>query len=235
MPSPAFADAHTLTQIEGLAGRAREWLASAAAPGPQPCGASARGGAGSSLPSASSAHSSLAHSSLPSTSSAHQRPSGGCPVAAATALLYRCGEGLVRAEHAVRSTGRVRFWQPGSLQTYLALCALHGDLLDAASLAASAAAVPGAQAGAPGAASSGGSLPPLVAAVAGLLLRPEGLDLLGGALELATFSGEFAAAAARAGRCGGAPGCWLRVEASGCWRVEGRVYVLQCGQRLARC
>ncbi|EFJ50375.1 hypothetical protein VOLCADRAFT_116901, partial [Volvox carteri f. nagariensis] len=58
-----------------------------------------------------------------------------CP-AAATAVLYAAGDGLVHAEHAVRSVGLVRFWQPENASVFLALLQLYADVLVQATRAA---------------------------------------------------------------------------------------------------
>ncbi|GIL55554.1 hypothetical protein Vafri_11104 [Volvox africanus] len=58
-----------------------------------------------------------------------------CP-AAATLLLYTVGEGLVHAEHAIRSVGLVRYWQPDNTSVFLALLQLYSDLLIQAARAA---------------------------------------------------------------------------------------------------
>ncbi|GLI60470.1 hypothetical protein VaNZ11_002628 [Volvox africanus] len=58
-----------------------------------------------------------------------------CP-AAATLVLYTVGEGLVHAEHAIRSVGLVRYWQPENTSVFLALLQLYSDLLIQAARAA---------------------------------------------------------------------------------------------------
>ncbi|GIL85311.1 hypothetical protein Vretimale_10708 [Volvox reticuliferus] len=58
-----------------------------------------------------------------------------CP-AAATVVLYTVGDGLVHAEHAIRSVGLVRYWQPNNTSVFLALLQLYSDLLIQAARAA---------------------------------------------------------------------------------------------------
>lgn len=116
--------------------------------------------------------------------------------ASAIAVLYTAGNGIVHAEHAVRSSGQVRFWSPESVSAFVTLLQLYGDIL--------------AQAARAGKRAPGQPHPhphpqqqqqhPLLHVTAALLLRPEWLDLLAEVLELLHFGADYFGSLGAAGR-----------------------------------
>ncbi len=129
--------------------------------------------------------------------------------ASVTAVLYTAGNGIVHAEHAIRSSGQVRFWGPDSVSAFVTLLQLYGDILAQAARAGKRASTqphehhPQQQ-------------HPLLHVTAALLLRPEWLDLLGEVLELLDF-GDYS----------GKPGAAGRAAAGGVGAGEAQAWALQ--------